>query len=114
MKNILLITVLLLFVSNVFGQQQKNKNAKYEIEVNGNCDMCKKRIEKAALGVQGVKVAQWHDGHQHLHVTLNENKCDIMQVHQAVAAVGHDTDQVKAKDEVYEKLHHCCLYERKN
>jgi len=30
-----------------------------------------------------------------------------------LAKVGHDTDEVKATDEVYENLHHCCKYERK-
>jgi hypothetical protein len=27
-----------------------------------------------------------------------------------IAAVGHDTDKVKAKDEVYADLPFCCLY----
>ena len=106
MKKIFLIVCFMLFFTNVFGQEQKNKNAQYEIEVNGNCEMCKKRIEIAAVSVKGVKVAHWHDGHKHLHVTLNEQKCNIMQVHQAVANAGHDTEKIKAKEEVYEKLHH--------
>ena len=27
--------------------------------MSGNCEMCKKRIEKAALTVKGVKTASW-------------------------------------------------------
>ena len=34
-------------------------------------------------------------------------------VKKAIAKVGHDTDEVKATDEDYEKLHGCCMYERK-
>ncbi len=92
---------------------KKNKNAKYEMEVNGNCDMCKKRIEKAAYSVKGVKSAQWHVNHQDMHLVIDENRTSIDKVHQAIADVGHDTDKIKAKDEVYQELHGCCLYERK-
>jgi mercuric ion binding protein len=30
-----------------------------------------------------------------------------------VANVGHDTDEIKSSNEVYENLHSCCKYERK-
>lgn len=98
---------------SLYAQEKKNKNAKYNIEVNGNCDMCKKRIEKVALSVKGVKSAIWHADHLDLHLVLDENKCTVEQVHEAVAKVGHDTDKVKATDEAYEKLHNCCMYHRK-
>lgn len=92
---------------------KENKNAKYDIEVNGNCEMCKKRIEKAAYSVKGVKLAQWHQDHQDMHLIIDENKTSIDEVHKAIAAAGHDTNKVKADDEVYEELHGCCMYERK-
>jgi len=44
---------------------------------------------------------------------LNEEKCSILEVKKAIANVGHDTDEVKATTEVYDKLHMCCQYERK-
>ena len=94
-------------------QEKKKKNASYDIEINGNCDMCKKRIEKAALSVKGVKSAVWHVDHQYMHLIIDENKCTIEQVHAPVAAVGHDTDKAKAPNEAYERLHRCCMYERK-
>ena len=46
-KNVILVFVLFISVSGL-SQEKKNKNAKYDIEVSGNCDLCKKRIEKAA------------------------------------------------------------------
>jgi hypothetical protein len=44
---------------------------------------------------------------------INEEKCSLIDVKKAIAKVGHDTDEVKATDEDYEKLHGCCMYERK-
>jgi hypothetical protein len=49
MKNILFGMLLLMVTISAKAQEQKNKNAKYTIEVNGNCELCKKRIEKAAF-----------------------------------------------------------------
>ena len=46
--------ILLLVSFTAQAQEKKNKNAKYHIEVNGNCEMCKKRIEKAAFSVSGA------------------------------------------------------------
>lgn len=94
-------------------QDKKNKNAKYTFEVNGNCDLCKKRIEKAAYSVSGVKMAVWNIETRQLNVMLNEEKTSINEVKKAIAKVGHDTDDVKATDADYSNLHHCCLYERK-
>ena len=113
MKRIILILLVSFIGITVQAQEKKNKNAKYEVAVNGNCDMCKKRIEKAALSVKGVKSATWHIDHQDLHLILDENKCTVDQVQQAIAKVGHDTEKFKATDEDYEQLHTCCMYERK-
>ncbi|PKP17937.1 MAG: metal transporter [Bacteroidetes bacterium HGW-Bacteroidetes-23] len=113
MKKLILVLMISLMGISVQAQEKKNKNAKYDIEVNGNCDMCKKRIEKAALSVKGVKSAVWHADHQDMHLILDENKCTVDQVHKAVAKVGHDTDKLKATDEAYNDLHGCCQFERK-
>ena len=106
--------MMLLFVSlSTQAQEKKNKNAKYTVEVNGNCDMCKKRIEKASLSVKGVKSAVWDvDSHQ-LSLILNEQKCTVLDVKKAIAKVGHDTEDVKATNSDFENLHQCCQYERK-
>ena len=94
-------------------QEKKSKNAKKDIEVKGNCEMCKKRIEKAAFAVPGVKSAEWHQDDQTLHVIVNEEKADALKIQQAVAKAGHDTKDVRATDEDYSKLHTCCSYDRK-
>lgn len=113
MKNILLVLCLIGFGISVPAQEKKNKNAKYTFEVNGNCEQCKKRIEKAAFSVPGVKSASWNVESHEFSVILNEEKTSVVEVKKAIAKVGHDTDEIKAEDAVYEKLHSCCLYERK-
>ena len=113
MKNIVLGMLLLFVAFSTQAQEKKNKNAKKDIEVRGNCEMCKKRIEKAAFSVSGVKSAEWHQDDQMLHVIVNEEKTDVLKIQQAVAKVGHDTKEVRATDEDYARLHTCCSYERK-
>lgn len=111
MKNIILILAILLgFTANA--QQQKNKNAKYSVEVSGNCDMCKNRIEKAAYAVKGVKSANWDVSSQQLQIILNEQRSSVQEVQQAIANAGHDTKEVKTTQEKYDQLHGCCKYER--
>lgn len=111
MRTILIILTLILSTVS-FAQDKKNKNAKYTFAVSGNCDQCEKRIEKAAFSVPGVKSAEWHLEDQTLHLILNEEKSSVTAVKAAIAKAGHDTDQVKATNEEYENLHHCCKYER--
>lgn len=111
MKYLMIFMLMLTTVG--FAQEKKNKNAKRNIEVSGNCDMCKKRIEKAAFGVAGVKSAEWHSDDQLLHLIINEEKTSLEKVQQAVAKAGHDTRDVRASDADYQNLHGCCKYERR-
>ena len=80
--------------------------------VNGNCGMCEKRIEKAALGIDGVSKADWNKETKKLEIVFDDTKTDTDKVEVAVAKVGHDTKKHKAKDEVYNNLPGCCKYDR--
>lgn len=113
MKNTILTMMFLFVALSTQAQDKKNKNARYEFEVNGNCEQCQKRIQKAAFSVAGVKSAIWNIESHQLSVSINEEKCSLMDVKNAVAKVGHDTDEIKATNAVYDKLHSCCQYERK-
>lgn len=113
MKKIIMLLLVSLFALTSFSQEKKDKNKKVEFAVNGNCEMCKKRIEKAAFSVKGVKSADWHIEHKDLHLIIDENKCSVADVQKAVAKAGHDAGKVKATDEDYNQLHGCCQYERK-
>jgi mercuric ion binding protein len=112
-KNIILVLLLTFVGFSAQAQQKKNKNAKYKTEVNGNCEQCQKRIQKAAYSVSGVKSAVWNVETHNLDLMINEEKTSILDVKKAIAKVGHDSDEVKAIKEDYEGLHECCLYERK-
>ena len=107
----MLIAIVLMGL-NMQGQEVKSKNARYTVSVNGNCEQCKKRIEKASYGVSGVKSAIWDVESHDLKLILNEQKTSLLDVEKAIAKVGHDTNEVKATKEDYDNLHTCCLYER--
>lgn len=112
MKKIMFVLLLSIIGFSSQAQEKKSKNAKKDIEVRGNCEMCKKRIEKTAYAIPGVKSAEWHQDDQTLHLIVNEQKTDALKVQQAIAKVGHDTKDVRATDEDYAKLHTCCSYDR--
>lgn len=112
MKHLILIALMTFLGFSAQAQNKKNKNLKYTTEVNGNCELCKKRIEKAAFSVPGVKTASWDISSHQLAVILNEEKSSPQDLKKAIAKVGHDTDDVKATNADYDNLHHCCKYER--
>lgn len=112
MKNIVIAILVAFFSISAVAQDTKSKNKKVEMKVAGNCEMCEKRIEKAAFSVKGVKSADWHIDHKDIHLIIDENKCSVEDVAKAIANMGHDTELIKAKDEDYNKLHACCNYER--
>jgi mercuric ion binding protein len=112
MKNIVAVLLIIIVGFSAQSQEKKNKNAKYTTEVNGNCEQCQKRIQKAAYSVPGVKSASWSIETHQLTLIVNEEKCSLSDVKKAIAKVGHDTDDVKATKEDYDNLHFCCQYER--
>jgi Cu(I)/Ag(I) efflux system membrane fusion protein len=80
------------------------------VKVGGLCEMCKDRIETAALSVSGVESANWEIDKQLLHLNFDSSQTNSDEIQKAVAAVGHDTEKFKAPDEVYKNLPECCLY----
>ncbi|KGK29883.1 MULTISPECIES: heavy-metal-associated domain-containing protein [Cellulophaga] len=111
MKKIILTAVVVLMATISYAQ---DKNKKMTFDVNGKCGMCKERIEKAALGVKGVKFATWDIPSHQLSVIMDENKTDAMKIKTAIVAVGHDTKELKATEEAYNSVHPCCLYREDN
>ena len=106
-KVLSLVTIFLLGSMVVFA---KDKSEKFL--VNGKCEMCEKRIEMAALSVDGVSKADWNKETKMMEVTLNDSKTDVHKVEMAIAKVGHDTKMHKANDETYNELPSCCKYDR--
>ena len=110
MKSYIKLFVLALFTvlsSSIYAQSDSTST----FEVAGNCGMCKKRIEKAAT-LSGVESAIWNVENHQITVKYNSSKIKLAQIQQAIASAGHDTPNFRAPDDVYEKLHECCVYER--
>jgi periplasmic mercuric ion binding protein len=85
---------------------------KTEFKVYGACGMCETRIENAAKSVDGVTTADWNRQTKMLTLEYNADNVNLDDVHKKIAESGHDTDKVRAKDEVYNALPACCHYER--
>lgn len=123
-KRVLMISLMFGFFAAVSVQAQDTQNAKKTalvaqdvksaaFEVKGKCGMCKERIEKAALGLEGVQSASWDVETKALAVKYDPVKVTEADIQKQVANVGHDTSQAKATEEAYNSLPGCCQYERK-
>ncbi|WP_042368972.1 efflux RND transporter periplasmic adaptor subunit [Bacteroides neonati] len=80
------------------------------LTVEGNCEMCKERIEKAALSVNGVSSATWNATDKMLHLNFASGKTNLSAISKAIAKAGHDTEKDKADKKVYDALPGCCKY----
>lgn len=114
-KTIIPIVLLFVFSNTLFAQttsKQNSTSTKTEtFKVEGNCGMCKTRIEKAAK-VEGVSKADWNSDTKMLTLTYDPSKVKSDDVLKKIAEVGHDTDKFKADDKIYAKLPGCCKYKR--
>jgi copper chaperone CopZ len=115
-KNILKLFFLIIFISQSFVVRSQSKTNKKIINTNfkvlGNCGMCEKKIEAAALNLKGVKKAVWDMDLLLLHVNYNSKKVNLTEIKQAIADAGYDTETIKTSDEKYNNLHYCCKYDR--
>lgn len=102
------ILVSILFISAISFAQKKTESVK----VWGNCGMCKKTIESAALKA-GASNADWNAETQLLQISYKAKKSSSDRIQQAIAHVGYDTEKYTALQEVYDQLHGCCKYDRK-
>jgi outer membrane receptor for ferrienterochelin and colicin/copper chaperone CopZ len=102
----------LIFITgiSIISFSQNNTLTSVSIQVAGVCGMCEDRIESAALNTAGVQKAEWSSDKQQLQVEVENKDFQIGLLHFNIAAVGHDTDMVQAKQEVYENLPGCCHY----
>lgn len=105
----IIIAVVMLFGSS-FTINAQSKVAQDTIMVEGNCDMCKNRIEEAAYG-KGVKFAEWSNSTGQLVVAFNKDKTSLEEIEARIAKKGHSTSHKEATKEDYESLPDCCRYE---
>lgn len=79
--------------------------------VRGNCSMCKKTIETAVLGVEGVSTANWNVNKKKIDVSFDEAKTNLDAIHTAIAGAGYDTEKMKGDETAYSGLPGCCQYD---
>jgi periplasmic mercuric ion binding protein len=79
-----------------------------KIKTSAQCDMCKKRIEKAIGLEKGIKSAVLDVDSKVLTVSYRANKTDPRKIQQAVQNVGYDADALPADPKAYKKLPDCC------
>ena len=113
-KFIIVAVIAMAMNSAVIAQMSENKTVATKTEsffVNGLCEMCKNRIEKAAA-LDGVSKAEWYTGTKILTVVYNPSSTDGDEILKSVSSAGHDNEKFRAPDDVYNKLPACCKYDR--
>lgn len=116
-KIILSIAITLMMIVNGYSQDSKSSTSKEVLQttsfgVRGNCGMCKATIEKAANSVEGVSSAVWDKENKKIDISYDASKTNLMDVHNAVAVSGYDTNLSTADENAYNNLAGCCQYDR--
>jgi copper chaperone CopZ len=113
LKNTILAIIIAIITLGTLTQCSTSKPKKIKAQitfgVEGNCEMCKERIENA-LDVKGVYQAIYDLNNKKIFIVYNAAQFKEVQLHNMIASVGHDTEQVKADDLVYNNLPGCCKY----
>ena len=105
---LIVMSFILVGTTNLIAQDIKTENFK----VYGNCGMCKKTIEGGLSDVEGIISSEWNVETKMMKVKYDESAISLADIKKKIAAVGYDTEKERAEDEVYNKLHGCCQYER--
>jgi periplasmic mercuric ion binding protein len=112
-----LALAILIFQSETAHKSQQLNNIAHlnlstkKLKVLGNCGMCQRIIEKSAIQAGATK-ANWNWDTDVLVVTFDPAKTSTDAILKEIAANGYDNEAHKASDEVYNKLHGCCQYDR--
>lgn len=107
MKVKYMLLSLLTFCSvNLFAQSKTDT-----VKVWGVCEECKDKIENAAVK-GGALSANWNDENYQLVINYNNDQTSALNIEKEIAAVGYDTQDVKATDDAYNNLPKCCQYKR--
>lgn len=116
------IIVAIFVVSMSFGYSQNkskvsNEKAIIKTEelamfgVRGNCYKCKAAIQEAAYNIRGVNKAYWYVKEKKLFISFDNTKTSKLEVQEAIAITGYDTEKVKANEIAYNNLPVCCQYD---
>ena len=107
MKQIIAILTIVFSSFTLLAQSSDVKTESFKVD--GNCGMCKKRIEQAAF-VKGVKRAEWDKETKMLNVIYRPSKTNTEAISKSIAKSGHNTEAVEASVKDYKSLPTCCQY----
>ena len=79
--------------------------------VKGNCGMCKKTIEIAAMSLDGVFNADWDVNTKQVSLVYDSQIIDLISIHKVIAGSGYGTELVENNMDSYENLPLCCKYD---
>ncbi len=102
----LILGLFLCLFTSVFAQRKKENYI-----VQGECGMCKTRIESTAKKA-GTTAAVWNPETKTLSVEFDQSKTNKDAILKKIAEVGHDNELYKTDASVYETLPDCCHYQR--
>lgn len=111
MKN-LIFSIFLSFSAFAIGQNIPNAKT-VNVKISGNCGMCKQTIETAA-NKKGETILDWNSAKKVASLTYDSIRTTPQDVLKRVADAGYDNEFHQGNDDVYAKLHKCCLYDRNN
>ena len=109
MKKIIIFFLILLVNLSLPAQEKEPKVKTVRFGVASVCGTCEQTIEKA-MDAKGIVAADYNLETKILEVTFRPAKIKETDLHKLLNEVGYDTDQSKATDEQYSKVHHCCKY----
>lgn len=110
MKNIIVLIFAVFSITAIQAQEKNSPIVESSFKVDGVCNMCKKRIESAALRTKGVKKADWNRESKELNVVFNSKKVSALEIQETIAKNGHETAEVPTDSLSYSKLPDCCRY----
>lgn len=124
MKPLILSAALLAVISFTSCKNNTEKSSKHTTEVSedlaltkisfgvrGNCGMCKSTIETAVKAVEGVSQANWNVDTKQIKISFDDTKTTNLALHNAIAAVGYDTEKASGNETAYNNLPDCCKYD---
>ncbi len=107
MKQVIVFLTIIFSTLSLSAQDKDIRTETYKVE--GNCNMCKKRIEEAAF-IKGVKRAEWNADKQQLTIVYKPSKTNADEVLTSVANAGYSSEKMVATEAAYKKLPECCHY----
>lgn len=112
--NIFNKTIMMLCIASILltGCEAQVKNAKTEVvKIYGNCGMCETTIETVG-NIKKIAKVDWNQDNKMATLTYDSVKTSQNEILKRIALSGYDSDVFLAPDDVYNKLHECCQYDR--